>query len=88
MSVYINTLAVQVGSVVKKEYELANFMRQNLDHNSKQAMLQLCKTLVRSQLENCVQFWLPFNGKDMIELERVRMRFIRMFPGRKHFSYE
>eukprot|EP00061_Rhincodon_typus_P005922 g26028.t1 len=41
----------------------------------------MLRTLVRPLLEPCAQFWLPSYRKDMIKLERVQKRFIRMLPG-------
>uniref|UniRef100_A0A4W3ILC9 DH domain-containing protein n=1 Tax=Callorhinchus milii TaxID=7868 RepID=A0A4W3ILC9_CALMI len=41
-------------------------------------------TLVRPQLEYCVQFWAPYFRKDI----RVQRRFTRMIPGMGNLSYE
>jgi len=51
---------------------------------------ELYKTLVRPQLEYCVQFWSPHYRKDVIVPERVReqRRFTRLLPGLERFSYE
>ena len=43
-------------------------------------MLELYKTLVRPQLEFCVQPWNPHYKRNVIALERVQRRFARMFP--------
>ena len=51
-------------------------------------MLELYRTLVRPQLEYCVQFWSPHYRKDVIALEGVQRRFTRMLPGMEHLSYE
>ena len=51
-------------------------------------MLELYRTLVRPQLEYCVQFWSPHFRKEVIALERVQRRFTRMLPGMEHLSYE
>lgn len=44
-------------------------------------MLQLCKTLVRLHLDQCVQFCLSHNRKDAVSIERVQERSTRMFSG-------
>jgi len=46
------------------------------------------KTLVRPQLEYCVQFWSPHCWKDVIGLEGVQKRFTGMLPGMEHLTYE
>eukprot|EP00061_Rhincodon_typus_P010855 g35452.t1 len=39
-------------------------------------------------MEYCVQFWSPHYQKDVVALERVQKRFIRMLPGMEGISYE
>ena len=51
-------------------------------------MLELYKTLVRPQLEYCVQFCSPHYRKDVIALEKMQRGFTRMLPGLERFSYE
>ena len=51
-------------------------------------MMELYRTLVRPQLEYCVQFWSPHYRKDVNSLEGVQRRFTRMLPGMEHLSYE
>ena len=46
-------------------------------------MLELYGTLVRPQLDYCVQFWSPHYRKDVIALERVQRRFTRCCLGWK-----
>ena len=55
---------------------------------SREVMLELCRTLVRPQLEHCVQFWSPHYRKDVIALEGVQRRFTRILPGMEHSSYD
>ena len=48
----------------------------------------LYKALVRLHLENCEQFWAPYLRKDVLALERVQRRFMRMIPGMKGLTHE
>ena len=50
--------------------------------------MELYKTLVRTQLEYCVQFWSVHYRKDVIALEKVQRKFPRMLPGLECFSYQ
>ena len=77
-----------VSGVVKKAYGTLAFINRGIDYKSREVMLELYRTLVRPQLEYCVQFWSPHYRKDVIALEGVQRRFTRMLPGMKHLSYE
>eukprot|EP00061_Rhincodon_typus_P008272 g30739.t1 len=51
-------------------------------------MLELYRALVRLQLEYCVQFWSSHDRKDVIVLDEVQRRFIRILPGMEKLSYK
>ncbi|XP_067867232.1 SH3 domain-containing protein 21 isoform X2 [Heterodontus francisci] len=51
-------------------------------------MLNLYQTLVRPQLEYCVQFYAAHFKKDVRASERVQKRLMRMVPATRNFSYE
>eukprot|EP00061_Rhincodon_typus_P014905 g42279.t1 len=61
--------------------ELLAFIGRGIEFKSREAKLQLYKTLVRPHLEYCVQFWSPHYRKDVEALETVQRRFTRMLPG-------
>src|SRR6218665_751440 len=44
-------------------------------------LLRLYKTLVRPQLENCIQVWSPYLKQDMEKLEKVQRRATKMIQG-------
>eukprot|EP00061_Rhincodon_typus_P002171 g16806.t1 len=73
--------------VVKKVFGIVAFIVQNIEYRSCDIMLWLYRTMVKPLLEYCVQFWLPFNEKDAVKLERVQKTFTKMLLGLKGLSY-
>ena len=52
-----------------------------ISNRSKEVILPLYVTLVRPQLEYCVQFWAPHFRRDMDNMERVQRRATHMIGG-------
>eukprot|EP00061_Rhincodon_typus_P007796 g29841.t1 len=50
-------------------------------------MLLLYRTLVRPQLEYCLQFWSPCYTKNIVKLKRVQKRSTRTLPGLEGLNY-
>jgi len=49
-------------------------IKSSVASRSREVILPLCSTLVRPQLESCIQLWSPQHGKDMELLGRVHRR--------------
>ena len=73
--------AGHVDRVVKKAFGMLAFISRGIEYKSRGVMMELYRTLVRPQLEYCVQFWSPHYRKDVLALEKVQRRFTRMLPG-------
>src|SRR6218665_199249 len=62
-------------------------IRRTIVTRDKNTILRLYKTLVRPQLEYCIQVWSPCLKQDMGKLEKVQ-RAMKMIQGYKYLSYE
>src|SRR6218665_2908818 len=51
-------------------------------------ILGLYKTLIRPQLEYCIQVWSPYLKQDMEKLEKVQRRATKVIQCYKYLSYE
>ncbi len=51
---------------------MLGFINRNFSFKNKDAILPLYISLVRSHLENAVQFWSPHHAKDIGKLEAVQ----------------
>jgi len=57
-------------------------------NRAREVIVSIYSTLVRPQLEYCVQVWGPQHGKNVEFLDRVQRRATKMIQGLGHFSYE
>ena len=62
-------------------------IKRSLTSRSREVILPLYSTLVRTHLEYCIQLWGP-QHKDMDLLERAQRRAMKMIRGLEHLSYE
>src|SRR6218665_2980524 len=62
-------------------------IRRTIVTRDKDTILRLYKTLVRPQLEYCIQVGSPYLKQDMEKLEKVQRRTTKMIQGYKYLSY-
>ena len=84
--------SLKSASHVDKQVATANkmlgYIRRTVTNHSKQVILPLYTALVRPHLEYCVQAWSPYLCKDILKLEKVQKRAVRMMKGLRAKTYE
>jgi hypothetical protein len=76
--------SVSVGKAKKN----LGFIKRTVKFKSKEIIIPLCNSLVRSHLEYGAQFWSPYLRKDNECIEKVYRRATKMIPSIRHKSYE
>ena len=75
----------QINSCVNKANQMICLIARNLISREKSLMLRIYKTLIRPNLEYCVQLWNPVhehgNWSVILRIEGVQRRFTRMING-------
>src|SRR6218665_985195 len=72
----------------KKANSTLCMIRRTIVTRDKDTILRLYKSLVRPQLEYCIQVWSPYLKQDMEKLEKLQRRATKMIQGYKDLSYE
>ena len=60
------------------------FIAKGFEYRNRDVLLQL----YRSHLEYCMQFWSPYQRKDVLAIEGALQRFTRLIPVLAGLSYE
>src|SRR6218665_245193 len=72
----------------KKANSTLGMIRRTIVTRDKDTILRLYKSLVRPQLEYCIQVWSPYLKQDMEKLEKVQRRDTKIIQDYKYLSYE
>src|SRR6218665_1632722 len=78
----------QCAEASKKANSTLGMIRRTIVTRDKDTILRLYKSLVRPQLEHCIQVWSPYLKQDMEKLEKVQRTATKMIQGYKDLSYE
>jgi hypothetical protein len=78
----------QVAKAVKTANKVVGTIRRTITNKSMYNIVRLYKTLVRPHLEYCIQAWRPYLQKDIVKLENVQRRALKMITGFNALTYE
>ena len=78
----------QCAEAAKKANSTLGMIKRTIVTRDKETILRLYKSLVRPQLEYCIQVWNPYLKQDIEKLERVQRRATKLIWGCKSLSYE
>src|SRR6218665_36439 len=78
----------QCAEASKRANSTLGMIRRTIVTRDKDTILRLYKTLVRLQLEYCIQVWSPYLKQDMENLEKVQRRATKMMQSYMYLSYE
>ncbi len=78
----------QCAKVVKTARRVLGMIRRAYDYRNKENIVSVYKSLVRPNLDYCVQAWRPYYQEDIDNIEQVQRRALKMINGFESMSYE
>ena len=71
-----------------KGKQVLGMIRKHITYKEKSLIVPLCKTIVRSHLECCIQAWSPEERKDIDMRVKIQRRATKLIPGLRDLRYE
>ncbi|GAB0179553.1 cAMP-dependent protein kinase inhibitor alpha [Grus japonensis] len=72
----------------QKANHILGCIKRRVASRSREVIVLLYLTLVRTHLEYCIQLWGPQYKKDMDLLEQIQKKAVKMMRGLEHLCYE
>lgn len=71
-----------------KTNKMLGTIRKRIDNKTENILMPLHKSMVRTHLEYCMQFWSPRLKKDTLELEKVQRRTTKVIRNMDQLRYK